>query len=134
MVPSHERGFQKRSQALALSACSSQSVHLNAKSGFRDSGLVLLRQMELALLLKTRASVVVTQGLELGPLLRRRCDGMGLGLVGCWSWELHDAGGGPDLVEAVELRKNEFAVAVVLGAWVLRLRVCACIAAALPLF
>ena len=46
----------------------------------------------------------------------RRCDGMGLGLVGCWSWELHDAGGGPDLVEAVELRKNEFAVAVVLGA------------------
>jgi hypothetical protein len=30
---------------------------------------VLLRQVELALLLKTRASVVLTQGLELGPLL-----------------------------------------------------------------
>ena len=29
------------------------------------------------------------------------------------------------LVEAVELRKNEFAVAVVLGACVLRLQVCA---------
>ena len=28
-------------------------------------------------------------------------------------------------MEAVGLRKNEFAVAVVLGAWVLRLRVCA---------
>jgi hypothetical protein len=31
----------------------------------------------------------------------------------------------PDLVEAVELRKKVFAFAVVLGAWVLRLQVCA---------
>ena len=30
---------------------------------------MLLRQLELALLLKTHASVVLTQGLELGPLL-----------------------------------------------------------------
>ena len=30
---------------------------------------MLLRQVELALLLKTRASVVLTQGLELGPFL-----------------------------------------------------------------
>ena len=36
------------------------------------------------------------------------------------------------LVEAVDLRKDEFAVVVVLGACGLRLRVCACIAAALP--
>jgi hypothetical protein len=36
------------------------------------------------------------------------------------------------LVEAVELRKDEFAVAVVLGACGLRLRVCARMAAALP--
>ena len=60
----------------------------------------------------------------------RRCDGMGLGLVGCWSWKLEDAGGEnltplECLVEAVELRKDEFAVAVVLGACGLRLRVCA---------
>ncbi len=34
------------------------------------------------------------------------------------------------LAEAVELRKDEFAVAVVLGACGLRLRVCACSAAA----
>jgi hypothetical protein len=39
------------------------------ESGFRDSGLVLLRQVELTLLLKTRAIVLLTQGLELGPLL-----------------------------------------------------------------
>jgi hypothetical protein len=44
---------------------------------------------------------------------------MGLGLVGCWSWKLEDAGGEnltplECLVEAVELRKDEFAVAVVL--------------------
>lgn len=63
------------------------SVHLNAKSGFRDRSLVLLRQVEPALLLKTRADAV------LSCCVRRRCDGMGLGLVGCWSSELEDAGG-----------------------------------------
>jgi hypothetical protein len=46
-----------------------QSVHLNSESGFRDRGLVLLGEMELALLLKTRAGVALTQGLELGPVL-----------------------------------------------------------------
>jgi hypothetical protein len=46
-----------------------QSFHLNTKSGFRDNVLVLLRQVELTLLLKTRAIVVLTQDLELGPLL-----------------------------------------------------------------
>jgi hypothetical protein len=46
-----------------------QSVHLNAKSGFRDRGLVLLGEMELALLHKTHASVAQTQDLELGPVL-----------------------------------------------------------------
>jgi hypothetical protein len=40
-----------------------QSVHLNVKSGFRDRGLVLLGEVELAVLLKTHASVVLTQGL-----------------------------------------------------------------------
>ena len=67
---------------------------------------MLLRQVELALLLKTHASVELTQGLELGQLLGellretalrrngagasgllvRNGAGMGLGLVGCWSW------------------------------------------------
>jgi hypothetical protein len=75
-----------------------QSVHLNAKSGYRDSGLVLLRQVELTLLLKTHASVELRKALNWGNCLvscyvRRRCDGMGLGLVGCWSWELEDAEG-----------------------------------------
>ena len=36
------------------------------------------------------------------------------------------------LVEVVELRKNEFAIVVVLGACVLRLRICARMAAAPP--
>jgi hypothetical protein len=99
---------------------------------------VLLRQVELALLLKTRAILVLTQGLELGPVLGEllrevtlRRNGTGptsgqlvlrdgrrrvgnLTLIEC-------------LVEAVELRKDEFAVAVVWGACGLRLRVCACI-------
>ncbi len=64
---------------------------------------MLLRQVELALLLKIRTSVVLTQGLELVPVL------------------------GELLLEAAlrRVRKDEFAVAVVLGACELRLRVCA---------
>jgi hypothetical protein len=65
---------------------------LHAQASFRDRGLVLLRQVELAMLLKTRASAVLAKGLELGPAkclvscCLRRCDGMGLGRrVGCWS-------------------------------------------------
>ena len=65
-------GFQKSSRALALSACSPIRSS-QREEGFRDSGLVLLRQVQLALVLKTRASVVLTQVLELG--------GMGLGPV-----------------------------------------------------
>jgi hypothetical protein len=87
---------------------------------------VLLRQVELALLLKTHASVVLAQGLELGPLLGELLR----------ETALRQSGAGPSgllvlragrrrvgnltplecLVEAVELRKHEFAVAVVLGA------------------
>jgi len=37
--------------------------------GVQDSVLVLLRQVELVMLLKTCANKVLTQGLELGPLL-----------------------------------------------------------------
>ena len=46
-----------------------QCVQLNAKSGVRDRGLALLRQVQLALLLKTRASVALAEGLVLGPFL-----------------------------------------------------------------
>jgi hypothetical protein len=98
---------------------------------------VLLRQVELALLLKTRASasVVLTQGLELGPLLGEllretalRRNGAGpSGLLVLRAGRRRGGNLTPleCLVEAVELRKNEFADAVVLGACGLRLRVCA---------
>jgi hypothetical protein len=48
---------------------------------------VLLRQVELALLLEPSASVVLTQGLELGPVLgellrEKRCNGIPLE----WGW------------------------------------------------
>jgi hypothetical protein len=96
---------------------------------------VLLRQVELALLFKTRARVALAEGLVLGPYLGE--------LLG--ETALRRSGPGPSglvlagrrrganlttlecLAEAVELRKDEFAVAVVLGACGLRLRVCACI-------
>ena len=114
-----------------------QSVHLNAKTGFRDSGLVLLRQVVLALLLRTRASVVLTLGLELGPLLGEllretalRQNGAGpSGLLVLRAGRRRGGNLTPleCLVEAVELRKNEFAMAVVLGACGLRLWVCSCI-------
>ena len=111
-----------------------QPIHFYAESGFRDSGLVLLRQVELALLLKTRAHVALAEGLVLGPFLGE--------LLGETALRRNSAGqsglvlragrrrGGnltplECLVEAVELRKDEFAVAVVLGACGLRLRVCA---------
>jgi len=113
-----------------------QPIHFYAESGVRDRGLVLLRQVELALLLKTRARVALAEGLVLGPFLGE--------LLG--ETALRRNGPGPSglvlragrrrvgnltplecLVEAVELRKDEFAVAVVLGACGLRLRFCACI-------
>ena len=63
---------------------------------------MLLRQVELALLLKTRAGVVLAQGLELGPLLgellretalRRN----GAGPSGLLVLRAEDAGGGTRL-------------------------------------
>jgi hypothetical protein len=46
-----------------------QPIHFHTASGFRDRGLVLLRQVELELLLKTRARVTLAEGLVLGPFL-----------------------------------------------------------------
>ena len=40
-----------------------------AERGVRDRGLVLLRQVELALLFKTRARVALAEGLVLGPFV-----------------------------------------------------------------
>jgi hypothetical protein len=45
------------------------SAGSNTESGVRDRGLVLLRQVELALLLKTSARVALAEGLVLGPFL-----------------------------------------------------------------
>jgi hypothetical protein len=112
MVQSHERGFQKSSRALALSACSSNPfIYLHAQGGVRDCGLVLLREVKLALFLEARAGVALTQDLEgrpiLGELLRDteqltknsvalgRDDGIRemLGLLVLRAWELEDAEG-----------------------------------------
>ncbi len=96
---------------------------------------MLLGEMELALLLKTPASLVLTQGLELGPLLGKLQRETALRRKGAGPSRLlvlravKRRGGNLTplecLVEAVELRKNEFVVAVVLGGCGLRLRVCA---------
>ena len=96
---------------------------------------MLLRQVELALLLKTRAGVVLAQGLELGPLLgellretalRRNGAGpSGLLVLRAGRRRVGNLTPLECLVEAVELRRDEVEVAVVLGACVLRLRVCA---------
>jgi hypothetical protein len=99
---------------------------------------VLLRQVELALLLKTRASagVVLTQSLELGTVfgellceaaLRRNGAGptSGLQVLRAGRRRVGNLTPLECLMEAVELRKGEFAVTVVLGDCGLRLRVCA---------
>jgi hypothetical protein len=86
---------------------------------------VLLRQVELALLLKARASIVLTQGLELGPVLGEllRDAALRRNGAGPTSGQLVLRAGSRRvgnliplecLVEAVELRKDEFAVAVVI--------------------
>ena len=135
MVPSHERGFPVEVAGLGIVGLLHKPIHSNAESGVRDRGFVLLRQVELALLFKTRARVTLAEGLVLGQFLgellgetalRRNGPGpSGLVLAG------RRRGGNLTplecLVEAVELRKDEFAVAVVLGACGLRLRFCACI-------
>ena len=71
IAPSHERGFQKSSRALALSACSSRLFisTLYAQGGVQDRGLVFLWQVKLALLLEARAGVALTQDLEGRPML-----------------------------------------------------------------
>ncbi len=68
MMLSHERGFQKSSRALALSACSSNPF-ISTRRMIRDCGLVLLREMKLALFLEARAGVALTQNLEERPIL-----------------------------------------------------------------
>ncbi len=99
---------------------------------------MLLRQVELALLLITRGSVELTQGLELGPVLGEllreaalRWNGAGptSGLLVLRAVRRRVGNLTPleCLVQAVELRKDELAVAFVLGVCGLRLRVCACI-------
>jgi hypothetical protein len=103
-----------------------QCIHLHTKSRILDRGFVLLRHVQLALLLEPRASIPLTQDLELGPvcgeLLREtplRRDGARR------SWLLVLGAGrrrGSNLsplvclVEAVKLRKDEGARAGVLGA------------------
>ena len=89
--------------------------------------------MELELLLKTRARVALAEGLVLGPFLGEllgetvlRLNGPGpSGLVlragRCRGGNLTPL---ECLVETVELREDEFAVAVVLRDCWLRLRVC----------
>jgi hypothetical protein len=80
---------------------------------------VLLRQVELALLLKTRARVALAEGLVLGPFLGEllgetalRRNGPGpSGLVLRASWTPLEC-----LMKAVELWEDEFAIAIVLGA------------------
>ena len=41
-----------------------QPIHLHTQSRVWDSGLVLLRQVELVMLLKMRANLVLTSGLD----------------------------------------------------------------------
>ncbi len=45
-----------------------QGIHLHTKSRIRDSGFVLLRHVQLTLLREQRASVPLTQDLELRPV------------------------------------------------------------------
>ncbi len=95
IAPSHERGFQKSSRALTLSACF-EVVHLHAQGGVRDRGLVFLWQVKLALLLEARAGVALTQDLEGRPMLGElprdkalgRDDGLA-GPAGLESWRTH---------------------------------------------
>ena len=45
-----------------------QGIHLHTKSRIRDCGFVLLRHVQLSLLLEQRASVPLSQDLELRPV------------------------------------------------------------------
>jgi len=46
-----------------------QAIRFHVESGFQDSGLVLLRHVDLVMLLKTRDRVSLVEGLVLGPFL-----------------------------------------------------------------
>jgi hypothetical protein len=74
-----------------------QRLHFHTKSRIRDSGFVLLRHVQHAMLLEPCASLPLMQGLELRPV----CDELlhetqlrwdGPDTVGCWSWEIEDDG------------------------------------------
>ena len=128
------KGASSRGRGPGHCRLAGQTIHFYEEIGVRDRGLVLLRQVELALLLKTSARVALAEGLVLGPFLGEllgetalRRNGPGpIGLV-LRAGRRRGENLTPleCLVEAVELRKDEFAVAVVLGACGLRLRVCA---------
>jgi len=99
-----------------------QDINFHTKSGVRDCGFVLLRHVQHALLLEPRASVPLTQDLELGPvcgeLLREtplRRDGArrsGLLVLGAGRRRGSNLSPLVCLVEAVKLRKDEGAKAV----------------------
>jgi hypothetical protein len=142
MAPSKGEGLPVEVAGLGIVGLLLQPIHFYTESEVRDRGLVLLlRQVELALLLKTRARVALAEGLVLGPFLGELLGETALRLNGPGSSGLvlragRRRGGNLTplecLVKAVELREHEFAVAVVLGACGLRLRGCARVAAALP--
>ena len=67
MAPSHERGFQKSSRTLALSACSSR-FFISTRRVESEAVASFLWQVKLALLLETRACVALTQDLEGRPV------------------------------------------------------------------
>jgi hypothetical protein len=103
-----------------------QDIHFHTKSRIRDRGFVLLGHVQLALLLEPRASVPLTQGLELGPvcgkLLREtplRRDGArrsGLLVLGAGRRRGGNLSPLVCLVEAVKLQKEQGARTGVLGA------------------
>jgi hypothetical protein len=94
---------------------------------------VFLGEVKLALLLEAHAGIALTQGLAGGPVLGQLqretllCGNgggpIGLLVLTAGRRRKGDLAALEGLVEAVELRKDQFAVAVVLGACVLRLRV-----------
>ena len=114
-----------------------QRLHFHTKSRIRDRGFVLLRHVQLALLREPRASVPLTQDLELRPvcgeLLREtplRRDGArrsGLLVLGAGRRRGSNLSPLVCLVEAFQLRKDEGARAGVLGARGRRWWWCACV-------
>jgi hypothetical protein len=103
-----------------------QCIHLHTKSRIRDRGFVILRHVQLVLLLEPRASVPLTQDLELGQVCGELLRETLLRRDGASRSELLALGAGRRrgsnlspllcLVEAVKLRKDEGARAGVLGA------------------